>query len=158
MNHCSPRYGPPRPRPRPSAPLGALAAPAATHAATLGPATIDGVDYVRYVAAPGETNRLVVRPAPPAPSPSSTPARRSARSTPTCVTVTAHEARCDAALVPALNVALGDGDDSATVDVNKPGVLSGDAGNDHSPAATAPSRCSAATATTCSTAAAAPTC
>ena len=37
------------------------AAPSASQAATLAPATIDGVDYVRYTAAAGETNTLQVR-------------------------------------------------------------------------------------------------
>ena len=110
--------------------LGALAAPAATHAATLGPATIDSVDSVSYVAAPGEANRLVVQPGPAGTVSFVDPGATITPLDATCVTVTAHEARCDAALVPALNIALGDGDDSATVDVNMPGVLSGDAGND----------------------------
>jgi hypothetical protein len=110
--------------------LGALAAQAATHAATLGPATIDSVDSVSYVAAPGEANRLVVQPGPAGTVSFVDPGATITPLDATCVTVTAHEARCDAALVPALNIALGDGDDSATVDVNTPGVLSGDAGND----------------------------
>ena len=110
--------------------LGALAAPAATHAATLGPATIDSVDSVSFVAAPGEANRLVVQPGPAGTVSFVDPGATITPLDATCVTITAHEARCDAALVPALNIALGDGDDSATVDVNTPGVLSGDAGND----------------------------
>ena len=110
--------------------LGALAAPAATHAATLGPATIDSVDSVSYVAAAGEANRLVVQPGPAGTVSFVDPGATITPLDATCVTVSAHEARCDAALVPALNISLGDGDDSATVDVNKPGVLSGDAGND----------------------------
>ena len=110
--------------------LGALAAPAATHAATIGAATIDSVDSVSYVAGPGEANRLVVQPGPGGTVSFVDPGATINPLDATCVTVTAHEARCDAALVPALNIALGDGDDSATVDVNKPGSLSGDTGND----------------------------
>jgi hypothetical protein len=110
--------------------LGALAAPAATHAATLGPATIDSVDYVSYVAAPGEANRLVVQPGPAGTVSFVDPAATINPLDATCVSISAHEAQCAAGLVPALDISLGDGDDSATVDVNKPGLLSGDAGND----------------------------
>ncbi len=110
--------------------LGVLAAPAASHAATLGPATIDGTDYVRYAAAPGETNHLDVRP-----GPSGTVAFVDTGATispqaPTCVSVSAHEARCADVLVNAVSVSLGDRDDQLTVDVAKPGRLAGDAGND----------------------------
>jgi hypothetical protein len=108
--------------------LGALAAPVASHAATLGPATIDGVDSIRFVAAPGESNHLSVRPGPPGVVTFVDPGATIDPQGPTCVTVSAHEARC--ALVPALNVSLGDRDDTLTVDVDKSGRVSGDAGND----------------------------
>jgi hypothetical protein len=110
--------------------LGALAAPTASHAATIGPATIGGVDSVSYVAAPGEANQLVVQPGPGGTVSFVDPSATIAPLDATCVSVSAHEAQCAAALVPALNLSLGDGDDSATVDVNTPGVLSGDSGND----------------------------
>ena len=110
--------------------LGALAAPAATHAATIGPATIDSVDSVSYVASPGEANRLVVQPGPGGTISFVDPGATIAPLDATCVSISAHEAQCAAGLVPALNLSLGDGDDSATVNVNKRGVLSGDAGND----------------------------
>jgi hypothetical protein len=126
---CSPRQGSSPPRLSLGL-LGALAAPAATHAATIGPATIDGVDSVSYVADPGEANRLVVQPGPGGTVSFVDPGATIVPLGATCVSISAHEAQRAAGLVPALNLSLGDGDDSATVDANKPGVLSGDTGND----------------------------
>ena len=101
------------------------AAPSASHAATLAPATIDGVDYVRYTASAGETNTLQVRP-----GPSGTVAfvdNGASIDAPTCLEISAHEAHC---AVPALVVSLGDGNDRLTVDVDRRGLLSGGDGND----------------------------
>ena len=89
--------------------LGALAAPAASHAATIGPATIGGVDSVSYVAAPGEANQLVVQPGPGGTVSFVDPGATIAPIDATCVSVSAHEAQCAAGLVPALDISLGDG-------------------------------------------------
>ena len=110
--------------------LGVLATPAASHASTLGPATIDGTDYVRYVASPGETNHLDVRPGPAGTIAFVDTGATISPQAPTCVSVSAHEARCADALVPALSVSLGDRDDQLTVDADRAGLYSGDAGND----------------------------
>ena len=67
---------------------------AATHAATLGPATIDGVDYVSYAAAAGEANGSQVQPGPAGTIAFVDPGATINPLDPTCVTVTAHEARC----------------------------------------------------------------
>ena len=110
--------------------LALAVAPAASHAATLGLDTIDGDDYVRYAAAPGETNRLPVSPGPADTIAFVDPGATVNAAGPTCVEISAHEARCPTALVPAVAVALGDGDDRVTVDVDQPGLLDGGAGND----------------------------
>ncbi len=106
------------------------AAPAASQAATLAPDTIDGVDYVRYTAGAGEANNLQVRPGPAGTIAFVDSAATITPSAPTCVQISAHEARCATGLVPAVAVMLGDGNDRVTVDVDKDGLLSGGAGND----------------------------
>ena len=106
------------------------AAPAASHAATLAPGTIDGVDYVRYTAGDGETNNLQVRPGPAGTIAFVDSGATITASAPTCAQISAHEARCASGLVPALAVTLGDGNDRVTVDVDETGRLSGGAGND----------------------------
>jgi RTX calcium-binding nonapeptide repeat (4 copies) len=110
--------------------IGLAAVPAASHAATLGPATIDGTDYVRYVASPGEVNRLDVHPGPAGTVAFVDPGATITPQAPTCTSVSAHEARCASILVPAVAVSLGDRDDRVTVSVDLPGLLSGDAGDD----------------------------
>ncbi len=111
--------------------LAAVAAtPAASHAATLGPATVEGVDSIAYTAGNGEANQLQVRP-----GPSGFIAFVDAGATidapdPVCVEISAHEAHCTAALVPALALQLGDGNDRASVDVDIDGLLSGGTGDD----------------------------
>ena len=111
--------------------VGVAAAPAASQAASLGPFNIDGTDYVRFAAYPGEANRLTI-----SPGPGDTVSFIDSGSVidapgPACVEISAHEARCTAALVPALAISLGDGDDRVTVGIDKDdGLISGDAGND----------------------------
>jgi hypothetical protein len=111
--------------------LGLLAfTPAASQAATLGLASIDGQDHVRYTAGAGESNRLEVRPGPAGTIAFVDPGASVNAAGPTCVEISAHEARCLASAVPAIAVALGDRDDRVTVDVDRPGLLDGDGGDD----------------------------
>jgi hypothetical protein len=109
---------------------GLLAAlPAAAPAATLGVAIDNGVTSVRYLAAPGEMNRLEVSEA-SGEIAFVDPGATIDAAGPSCTEVSAHEARCLSSAAPALGISLGDRDDSATIDVAKPGLLDGDAGND----------------------------
>jgi hypothetical protein len=106
------------------------AAPAASQAATLAPDTINGVDYVSYAAGDGEANNLQVRPGPAGTVAFVDSGATISASSPTCVEISAHEARCAAGLVPAVAVSLRDGNDRAAVSVDLPGLLAGGAGND----------------------------
>ena len=111
--------------------IGVAAAPAASHAASLGPANIDGVDSIRYSASPGEVNRLTVAPGPAGTVSFADPGAIVNAPGPDCVEISAHEARCPAALVTALAISLGDGDDRLTVGIDaRRGLISGDTGDD----------------------------
>jgi hypothetical protein len=111
--------------------LGLLAlTPAASQAATLGLGSISGQDHMRYTAGAGESNRLEVRPGPGGTIAFVDPGASVDAAGPTCVEISAHEARCLASAVPAIAVSLGDRDDRATVGVDRPGLIDGDGGND----------------------------
>jgi hypothetical protein len=105
-------------------------APAASHAATVAPATIDGVDSLAFTAAPGESNDLQVRPGPAGTVAFVDPGSTIDATGPTCVEISAHEAQCTSALADGVSVQLGDGNDRVTVSVDLPGRLSGGDGND----------------------------
>jgi Ca2+-binding RTX toxin-like protein len=109
--------------------VAAAVAPAPSQASSLAPATIDSVDYVAYTAGDGESNVLQVRPGPPGMIAFVDSGATIDAAAP-CVEISAHEAHCTAAAVPALAVLLGDGSDRVTVTADRLGLLSGGSGHD----------------------------
>jgi hypothetical protein len=111
--------------------LGLLAFAAPASAATLQVEQSAGHDYLRYAAAPGETNDLRVAPAPAGRLDFKDGGAVITSAGTACTQVSAHELRCRADAAPTLAISLGDRDDRLVIDANKPAVVGGDAGNDH---------------------------